>query len=153
MTISTSPLTTTGALAAQAATPARFDRGILHIYQGNRKVTLQVEIARTMEARSQGLMFRRSLPGDAGMLFVFEEDGRWGFWMKNTYIPLSIGYIDNRWRLVEVKDMAVAPDPAAGPFEIYEPAQPFRYALEVNQGYFRRKGITAGARLELVRLK
>jgi uncharacterized membrane protein (UPF0127 family) len=152
----TGTLTATGARpaqAAQVAAPAKFDRGILYIYQGNRKVTLQVEIARTTEARSQGLMFRKSLPEDAGMLFMFDEDGRWGFWMKNTFIPLSIGYIDSRWRLLEIKDMAVAPDPAAGPFEIYEPGQPYRYALEVNQGFFQRKGITPGARLELVTLK
>lgn len=138
---------------ALTASPARFDQGVLHIQQGGRKITLRVEIARTMEARSQGLMFRKSLPEDAGMLFVFDEDGRWGFWMKNTYIPLSIGYIDSRWRLLETRDMAVAPDPAGGPFEIYEPGQPYRYALEVNQGFFQRKGITPGARLELVTLK
>ncbi|MDR7484596.1 MAG: DUF192 domain-containing protein [Armatimonadota bacterium] len=136
--------------AAPAPAAVRYERGVVHIVQGTRRVTLQVEIARTPEARAQGLMSRTSLPEDAGMLFVFEQDGRWGFWMKNTLIPLSIGFIDSRWRLLEILDMDVAPDPVNGPFPIYEPAQAYRYALEVNQGFFRRKGITPGARLELV---
>lgn len=124
--------------------------GTLRIYQDGLRATLQVEIVASVETRSKGLMFRKSLPKDAGMLFVFEADGRGGFWMKNTLIPLSIGFIDSRWRLLEILDMRVAPDPANGPFTIYEPSAPYRYALEVNQGYFNRKGITPGARLELV---
>lgn len=135
---------------APAGPSVQFDRGTLHIHQGNRRVTLNIEIARSVEARSQGLMLRKSLPDDAGMLFVFEEDARWGFWMKNTLIPLSIGFVDSRWRLLEILDMSVAADPTAGPFPIYEPSQPYRYALEVNQGFFQRRGITAGARLELI---
>ncbi len=125
-------------------------RGTLRIYQNDLRATLQVEIVASVEARARGLMFRTSLPEDAGMLFVFEADGRGGFWMKNTLIPLSIGFIDSRWRLLEILDMQVAPDPASGPFTIYDPSAPYRYALEVNQGYFKRKGITPGARLELI---
>jgi len=125
-------------------------RGTLRVYQNGLRATLQVEIVASIETRSRGLMFRKSLPEDAGMLFVFEVDGRWGFWMKNTLIPLSIGFIDSRWRLLEVMDMQVAPDPSNGPFTIYEPSSPYRYALEVNQGYFKRKGIAPGARTELV---
>lgn len=125
-------------------------RGTLRIYQDGLRATLRVEIVATVETLSRGLMFRTSLPEDAGMLFVFEVDGRGSFWMKNTLIPLSIGFIDSRWRLLEIMDMNVAPDPAAGPFTFYGPSAPYRYALEVNQGYFKRKGITPGARLELV---
>lgn len=138
-------------LAAGPSPSVRYERGTLHVYQGTRRVaTLALEVARTVEARSQGLMYRTSLPEDAGMLFVFEEDGRWGFWMKNTLIPLSIGFIDRTWRLLEIQDMDVAPDPANGPFRIYEPRQAYRYALEVNRGYFARRGIAPGARLEYI---
>lgn len=138
------------ASSALVAAPApKFDRGTLTIVQDGRRVVLSVEIARTVEARSFGLMLRPSLPENAGMLFVFEEDGRWGFWMKHTLIPLSIGFIDRAWRLLEIQDMAVAADPNTGPWPIYEPSRPYRYALEVNQGFFARKGITPGARLEL----
>lgn len=149
------PLPVVPRLAAGAPAPhVTYERGVLHVHQGGRRVaTLQVEVARTAEARAQGLMFRRALPEDAGMLFVFEEDGRWSFWMKNTLIPLSIGFIDRHWRLLEVQDMDVAPDPAAGPFTFYEPSAPYRYALEVNQGYFARKRIVPGARFELVLAK
>jgi uncharacterized membrane protein (UPF0127 family) len=144
-------LPSVGETATPPSPSARFDRGTLHVYMGARRVaTLAVEIARTIGARSQGLMHRTSLAEDAGMLFVFDEDTRVGFWMKNTLIPLSIGFIDRNWRLLEILDMKVAPDPETGPFEIYTPAQAYRYALEVNQGYFARKGITPGARFELV---
>jgi hypothetical protein len=135
------------------ATPdpaVKYDRGALKIYATARKVvTLRVEIARTVEARSQGLMHRTSLPEDAGMLFVFESDGTGAFWMKNTLIPLSIGFIDSKWKLLKILDMAVEPDPAR-PQQFYAPGEPYRYALEVNQGYFARRGIEAGARLELL---
>jgi uncharacterized membrane protein (UPF0127 family) len=70
--------------------------------------------------------------------------------MKNTLIPLSIGFIDHNWRLVEILDMKVADDPVNGPFPIYEPKQEYRYALEVNKGYFERNQIAPGARLTLV---
>ena len=148
---------TGGAAAVLAAVPPspvpKFERGTLTIVQEKKRVALAVEIAKTTETRSYGLMLRKSLPENAGMLFVFEEDARWGFWMKNTLIPLSIGFIDKNWRLIEIKDMRVPDDPERGPFPIYEPSEPYRYALEVNQGFFERKGITTGARLELTPLK
>jgi hypothetical protein len=135
---------------APAVSAPQFGRGTLYIVQDGKRIALSVEIANTTETRSHGLMFRPSLPENTGMLFVFDEDGKWGFWMKNTLIPLSIGFIDRSWRLLEVQDMEVAPDPQAGPFKIYEPAQAYRHALEVNKGFFQRKGITPGARFELV---
>ncbi|MBI3998968.1 MAG: DUF192 domain-containing protein [Armatimonadetes bacterium] len=140
------------ASAAPSPTPASppVERGTLHIYQGGRRVTISVEIANTFESRSHGLMFREKLDENAGMLFIFGEDTNGGFWMKNTLIPLSIGFIDRNWRLIEILDMAVAPDPENGPFNIYVPRKPYRYALEVNQGFFKRKGIDVGARLEMV---
>jgi len=142
---------TAAAVASSPAGPApQFGRGTLTINQNGRRVTLFVEIASTVEARSYGLMLRKTLDENAGMLFVFEQEGKWGFWMKDTLIPLSIAFIDSRWRLLEIQDMAVAADPQAGPWPIYEPRAPFRYALEVNQGYFQRKGIAVGARLEFV---
>ncbi len=113
--------------------------------QDARPVPLQIEVADTPVSRSQGLMHRRALADNAGMLFIFEETGSWGFWMKNTLIPLSIAFIGEDWRIVDIVDMAVAPDPEKGPFEIYESARPFKYALEVNRGFFRRKGLGVGA--------
>src|SRR3972149_1009659 len=143
------------AAPATPTTPAaKYDRGTLNIYRGTRRLaTLRVEIARTYEARMQGLMHRTAMPEDSGMLFIFEEDSTGGFWMKNTLIPLSIGFISRDWRLLEILDMKVAPDPEKGPFDIYAPSRPYRYALEVNQGYFKRKGIEPGVRVELIPVK
>lgn len=135
---------------AAAGPQPRFGRGTLVFVQDGRRVRLEVEIAQTPEARAHGLMYRRHLDEHAGMLFVFDEDARWGFWMKNTFIPLSIGFLDRTWRLLEILDMAVAADPTQGPWPVYEPSRPYRYALEVNQGYFARRGIAPGARAELV---
>jgi hypothetical protein len=136
-----------------AQTAPKLEHGALIITQGAKRVTLRVEIAKTIEARSQGLMHRSSMPENAGMLFVFEDDSKGAFWMKNTLIPLSIGFIDKAWRLLKILDMNVADDPANGPFTIYAPSVTYRYALEVNQGFFQRKGITAGARIQLVMSK
>jgi uncharacterized membrane protein (UPF0127 family) len=123
----------------------RFKRGALTFVQSAKTATLQVEVADTAASRAQGLMNRTRLPEDAGMLFIFEETGNWGFWMKNTLIPLSIAFIGPDWRIVDVVDMAVADDPKTGPFPIYQSQKPFKYALEVNQGYFKRKGLGIGA--------
>ncbi len=146
--------TIAGAVATSGAGPApQFGRGTLNISQNGRRVMLTVEVASTTEAHGYGLMFRKTLDENAGMLFIFEQDGKWGFWMRNTLIPLSIGFIDRQWRLLEIQDMAVAADPQAGPWPIYEPKAAYRYALEVNQGYFQRKGVTPGARLEFTPAK
>lgn len=123
----------------------RFKRGSLTFAQSAKSATLQVEVADTAAARAQGLMHRTRLPEDAGMLFIFEETGHWGFWMKNTLIPLSIAFIGPDWRIVDIVDMAVAADPKEGPFPIYQSQKPFKYALEVNQGFFKRKGLGIGA--------
>ncbi|MBI2973168.1 MAG: DUF192 domain-containing protein [Armatimonadetes bacterium] len=135
-------------LAVSAFAAVKFKQGALTITQDARRAALQVEVADTPETRSQGLMFRKRLAENAGMLFIFEEQSLWSFWMKNTLIPLSIAYIDTAWKIVDIKDMKVAPDPNVGPFEFYASRKPFKYALEVNQGYFKRKGIAIGARVQ-----
>ena len=100
----------------------------------------QVEIADTPELRRTGLMHRRSLGEDHGMLFVFELDKRPSFWMKNTLIPLSIAFISSAGEILEIRDMQP---------QDHTPiisSQPCRYALEVNQGAFSRYGIRSGDR-------
>ena len=104
---------------------------------------LQVELASSPEARQIGLMNREHLPYDQGMLFVFEKDDTYGFWMKNTLIPLSIAFIDSRGCIREIHDMR----PLS--LRVTAPEVPVRYALEVNQGYFTDSGVTAGMCLDL----
>jgi uncharacterized membrane protein (UPF0127 family) len=135
------------AARAPAQTPPTLRRGMLVLAQDKARVTLTVEIADTPESREVGLMNRPSLPDDAGMLFVFESTSHWAFWMKNTLVPLSVGFIDEQWKIVDIQDMRVGPNPETGRLDIYEAAKPSRYALEVNQGLFARRGIGVGAKV------
>jgi uncharacterized membrane protein (UPF0127 family) len=99
------------------------------------------EIAQTPDQRALGLMFRFSLPADHGMLFVFPEPQPLGFWMRNTYIPLSIAYIDADGRIVNVADMAPRDESS-------HPSNGLAlYALEMRKGWFAEKGLGPGARV------
>lgn len=102
-------------------------------------LTLTVEVAATPAARSRGLMFRRALLLDRGMLFVFPASTVMSFWMRNTRIPLSIAFIDEEGRIAAIKPLA--------PFDERPVSSgvPARYALEVNRGVFERHGIAVGA--------
>ncbi len=104
---------------------------------------ITVELAATDEARTRGLMFRDALPEEAGMLFLFANDQRGGFWMKNTRIPLTIAYLDSSGRVLELHDGRPLDEAAL------LPSQPYRFALEVNQGWFGRHGLGVGAKVEL----
>lgn len=104
------------------------------------KASLIVEIADTSSKRSIGLMHRKSLGKNEGMLFAFPSSDLQSFWMKNTLIPLSIGYFDENGILLEIYDMK--PNQTD---EIYNSKKKAIYALEVNQGWFRKNGIQPGA--------
>ncbi len=104
-------------------------------------VLVNVEVADTPEERAVGLMHRESLDADAGMVFVFFEDTSAGFWMKDTLIPLSIAFFDERGRIVEILDMEPC---EADPCPVYDPGTSYRGALEVNQGAFDEWGVEIG---------
>jgi hypothetical protein len=101
-------------------------------------VKLNVEIARTPQERERGLMFRKSLQQDQGMLFIYEDSDIRGFWMKNTYIPLSLAYIDENSRIFQLVDMEPLNE------ETYLSAQPAQFVLEVNQGWFKKNNVKVG---------
>ena len=109
------------------------------------RVPVGVEIADTDVERQTGLMGRSALAEDAGMLFVFEGEQTLSFWMKDTLIPLSIAYIDAQGRIVDIQDM----QPLDDTLPHYVSAEPARYALEVNQGFFEERGVTVGDTVEL----
>lgn len=133
------------AVAAGAAAATTDDRGTATITTGaGTRVVLQVEIARTVPERQQGLMHRRSLPAKAGMVFVYPRDVRSGFWMKNTLIPLDVAFSDARGRILRILTMQPC---RADPCRIYEPDVSYRTALEVNAGSFRRWKVKAGDRV------
>ena len=102
---------------------------------------VSAEVAQTPDQRALGLMYRFSLPADHGMLFVFPEPQPLGFWMRNTYIPLSIAYIGADGRIVSVADMAPR-DESSHPSN-----GPALYALEMRKGWFAEKGLGPGTRV------
>jgi uncharacterized membrane protein (UPF0127 family) len=116
------------------------------IETGAGEVEVAVEVADDDEERQIGLMNRESLPADAGMIFLFEEDSSGGFWMKDTLIPLSIAFADAGGTIVRILDMEPC---EADPCQIYDPGVFYRSALEVNQGAFDRLGVEEGDRLRL----
>jgi uncharacterized membrane protein (UPF0127 family) len=106
-------------------------------------VPIQVEIADTPEKRSQGLMNRESVPEGAGMLFVWPEDSASGFWMKDTLVPLSVAFIDSAGNILDIQDMEPLDE------TLHNSPEPYRYAVEVNQGWFEEHGVAAGDNVTL----
>ena len=104
---------------------------------------LKVEIARTAAQRSIGLMHRSSLPDDQGMLFIFHRSRNLFFWMKDTLIPLSIAFITADGTIKQIEDM----NPQS--LEAVSSRNKVLYALEVNRGWFRKKGIKPGDKVQL----
>ena len=99
---------------------------------------IQVEVAQTPEERSQGLMGRKHLGKDEGMLFIFETEGYHGFWMKDTLLPLSIAFIGKDGRIVWMTDMKPLT------LDSHVPPRPILYALEMNKGWFSSHGVKVG---------
>ncbi len=118
--------------------------GEREIRVGERRIT--VEVALTPAQLAQGLKYRRRLPRNRGMLFVFPRTAERSFWMKDTLIPLSIAFIDREGRIIDIRNME--PDGGAAS---HSPGRPFLYALEMNQGWFERNDVRVGDRVEIGR--
>jgi len=108
-------------------------------------VSLRIEYALTEEERERGLGGRTSLPEDYGMLFVFPKDGRYGFWMKDTLVPLDIFWLDSTGKVVS---LALEVDPSSYP-NVFYPSAPARYVLETAAGFARSYSIATGTPLLL----
>jgi len=103
---------------------------------------IRVEVANTEDTRRTGLMFRDALPENQGMLFVYETEGRHAMWMKNTLIPLSVAFIDRSGRIINIEDMQPQTEDTHG-------AQASAaFSLEANRGWFTKRGIKAGDRVQ-----
>jgi uncharacterized protein len=122
----------------KAADPTPFSLKTAELKISN--VPLTAEIADTPQASENGLMFRDSLPADRGMLFIFEQPRKASFWMRNTKIPLSIAYIDSAGKILEIKSMNPLDETV-----VPSNSDQIAYALEANQGWFARHGISSGA--------
>ena len=102
-----------------------------------REFTISVEVADTPSARQQGLMYRKQLPTDEGMLFIFSEAAYHGMWMLNTRIALSVAFVDEHGVILNIADM----EPLST--EHHSPVAPAKYVLEMNRGWFTARGIKA----------
>lgn len=117
----------------------------------NKTITINVnghklvtEVATSFDGFMCGLAFRHELPADHAMLFAYANDQILGFWMKDTYVPLSIAFLDSNGVVLEIHKMV--------PLDLnrrYISKTPGRYALEVNLGWFADNGVKAGDRIEL----
>lgn len=146
-----------GCHRAQAGTmtaPAvEFDTGQVQIVSATDTFLLQVEITETLEQQQVGLRGRESLPEDAGMIFLFAEEqpDDSGFWMYRTYVPLSVAFLDAEGTIRGMLDMEPCRSRISLWCPSYEAGVPYRAALEVNRGYFARRGIGVGDRVILLR--
>ncbi len=102
---------------------------------------IDAQVALTPEQRQIGLMWRKDMPAHEGMLFVFEAPSKQCFWMKNTLLPLTAAFVDEDGTIVNLEDMKPQT------LEPHCSAKPVRYVLEMNKGWFVKKGIKAGTKL------
>lgn len=111
---------------------------------------IDIELAQNESERMHGLMFRDHLNDSSGMLFVFENEQSLSFWMKNTFIDLSIGYFDKNKTLVDIKEMRAMNSVMTENLPSYPSAKPAMYALEMNKGWFTKNKVKVGAHFEFV---
>jgi len=116
----------------QKLAPVRLNAGIHNI---------NAELASTPQQREIGLMFRTAMPANDGMLFAFEQPAQQCFWMRNTLIPLSVAFIGDDGSVVNIDDMKPQT------LDSHCSAKPVRFVLEMNGGWFAKRGIKVGSRL------
>ena len=119
---------------------ARADLPEVTLTIGGNKAT--AEVASTDSQRQVGLMNRRMLPENRGMLFVFPDVAMHGMWMMNTYVPLSVAFLDREGRIINIEDMQPQTQ------NTHSASKPAKYALEMNLGWFAKRNIKPGAKLE-----
>jgi len=131
------PVTENSVDNSAVAEPPFKKEGELTFLKNQEKLT--IEIADNEAETTQGLMYRRSMPDSCGMVFIFPDSQPRSFWMKNTYIPLDIVFLDESKKIVTIQANTTPFSEAQ--VESYDKA---KYVLEVNAGYCKRKGIEKG---------
>ena len=114
------------------------DGGTVFIQLMVKEKKIKAEVALREDEKSRGLMFREKLGPDEGMLFIYEREEFLSFWMKNTPLPLSIAFLDQNGRIVDLQDME--------PFNLrtHTSVRPAKYALEMNRNWFQKNGVNVG---------
>ena len=103
---------------------------------------VQAELARTPQEHGIGLMFRKTMAANEGMLFAFDEPRQQCFWMKNTLLPLSVAFVADDGSVVNIEDMKPQT------LDSHCSTKPVRFVLEMNQGWFTKRGIKAGSKIQ-----
>jgi uncharacterized membrane protein (UPF0127 family) len=127
-----------GAASAQSEAQPRLDTVTLHAGMHN----IRAEVARTPLQRQTGMMFRKAMAQHEGMLFVFDGASQLCFWMKNTLLPLSIAFVADDGSIVDIAEMQPQSEAT------HCSSKPVRFALEMNQGWFAKRGIQPGFKLK-----
>lgn len=129
------------------AGPVHFDSGSASIITGSDTFHILIEIANNEQQRERGLMFRTSMPDTSGMLFIYPSPREGSFWMLDTPLPLSIAFADSTGVIFHIVDMDPCVKEMSWECPTYDSGGPFEYALEMNKGYFKDRGIESGAKI------
>ncbi|HEY1395592.1 DUF192 domain-containing protein [Roseateles sp.] len=135
--LSIAALTAAGPAAAQQIPQT----GLPVVELGAGMHLIHAEVARTDEQRAIGLMARKEMAQNAGMIFIFEQPSQQCFWMRNTLIPLSAAFVGDDGTIVNIVEMQPLSDVS------HCSTKPVRYVLEMNKGWFDKRGLKAGAKL------
>ena len=139
--LSTALLITALSAAAPAMAQQIPQTGLPVVELGAGMHLIHAEVARTDEQRAIGLMARKEMAPNAGMIFVFEQPAQQCFWMRNTLIPLSAAFVADDGTIVNIVEMQPLSDAS------HCSAKPVRYVLEMNKGWFDKRGLKAGSKL------
>lgn len=127
-----------------------FKKGNLELsYKKNRKV-IKVELAESQEQHQHGLMFRKKLNNNEGMLFIFSDEQIRSFWMKNTLIDLDIGYFDKKKILIDIQQMKAENSVMQLTPPTYPSRLPAMYALEMSKGWFKKNNFPEGTVFKII---
>lgn len=129
-----------GAAAQQQAQRPQLDLPRVELRAGMHRIDAQV--AQSFTQRQTGLMFRQEMPDHEGMLFVFEQPAMQCFWMRNTLLPLTAAFVADDGSIVNLADMQPRSEAS------HCSTQPVRYVLEMHQGWFAKRGLKAGSKLD-----
>ena len=125
-------------LSHRANSPLSSDQAQKTIYVADKK--LSIEVADTLDKQTLGLSYRKSMPEDKGMLFIFPQLGTYGFWMKDMNFSLDLIWLDENGKIVSI-DKNISPKTYP---KIFNPSSPVKYVLEVNAGWSDKNGIKVG---------
>ena len=128
-------------VAATLMLPAvvAWSQGSLELSTGIHRI--RAEVVNTSESRASGLMYRKSLPANTGMLFVFDQAVQHCMWMRNTLIPLSVAFIDGNGRIINIEEMLPHTE------DHHCAAKPAKFALEMSAGWFSSRGLSSGTQV------